>query len=978
MSCYRSLILVLLLGCLFQGVAVSADRRGDDGPWTKVPEHPPHTDHSGFFTEPFPDGPSVTRACLKCHEGEAKEVMQTAHWNLLGEEVIVPGHEEPMRIGKRNLINNFCIGIRSNWPGCTTCHIGYGFEDENFDFTDETRVDCLACHDNSGAYAKKKQGAGRPDPGVDLLAVAKSVGWPRRGNCGMCHFMGGGANAVKHGDLDNTLLFPSAGIDVHMGELDFQCVDCHRTERHQIKGRATTVSVDNTNRGRCTDCHAEKPHHDVRVNAHTDRVACQTCHIPFSAVKDPTKLTWDWSEAGQDLGITDEHIYLKIKGRFTYGRGIRPEYYWFNETSGRYILGDRIDPLIPTRINPPQGSRDDPASKIHPFKVHRGKQIYDVKNNYFILPHVHGNEGFWTKFDWPTAARIGSELTGLPFSGRYGFAPTEMFMHQNHMTVPAERALQCRDCHGEHGRLDWIALDYDNDPLGRPKLEHMPFPLMDADFESVFDTGKPLSTAATCGLCHDVETEDFVAKHAYHDDIDLEALPPGRQILMREGPRIAGEGEGQMNCFLCHLATPNLTERLRALEDARDEWSVTATLVGTGLVARTDAGGYEWKAEAAEGGEASLGIGYVSEANCGGCHGAVHDGADPLLVAYGKGAGWTTEKTGQVFSPQRIRSSGMNIRGKDALGQAFDVHAERLVQCGDCHYSKDRPARLAGEVSPEAAAHLGEHRRRCDSCHSVEKNHDWLPEQERHFKAVACEACHVPQLHMAAQEQVDNTVVGVDGRGKVVYRGVEGDGYIERPAEAYIDGYRPVLLVGRTGEGGDRLIPYNLVSEWYWIDGANGERVSQAKLQEVWLKDGNHRPKIVAAFDLDADGILSDEELRLDSPGKVETVKALLMRAGVAEPRIEGEVRSYHIHHNVVHGDLVNRDCTVCHAEDDETPPPFELAHYVPGGVVPELVDVVPSRLGGRLEVAADGRLELLRDRDPSSSYKALAEEQTP
>ena len=665
---------------------------------------------------------------------------------------------------------------------------------------------------------------------------------------------------------------------------------------------------------------------------------------------------------------------MKIKGRFTYGRGIKPEYFWFNETSGRYLLGDRIDPVQPTDINPPLGSRDDPDARIHPFKVHRGKQIYDVVNQHFILPHVHGNEGFWTKFDWPTAARIGSELASLPFSGEFDFAPTRMFMHQNHMTVPAERALQCRDCHGETGRLDWVALGYESDPLGRPVLEHMAFPLMDADMESVFDTGKPLSTAATCGLCHDVETEDFIAKHAYHDRIDAATLPAGRKLLMREGPRIGREGEEQMNCFLCHLAAPDLAERLRALEDGRDEWSVTATLVGTDLVKRT-ADGYQWNPDAADSGEASLDIGYVSEANCGGCHGVVHDGTDPLVVPFGKAAGWTTEKTGQVFSPQRIRNSGMNIRGKDALGQAFDVHAERLVQCGDCHYSKDRPARLAGAVSPEAVEHLGEHRRRCDSCHSVEQSHDWLPEKGRHFRAVACESCHVPQLYMAAQQQVDNTVMGVDGRGKVIYRGVEGDGYIERPAEAYVGGYRPILLIGRTGEGDDRLIPYNLVSEWYWVDGASGERVPDASLREAWLNSGAHRPKIVAAFDMDADGILNDEELRLDTPGKVEAVRALLVRAGVADPRIRGEVRRYHIHHNVVHGSLVNRDCAVCHAEDGKLPNPFELARYLPGDVMPETVPGVQGGLGGRMEVTADGRLELRRDRDPSSYYKALTEE---
>ena len=39
---------------------------------------------------------------------------------------------------------------------------------------------------------------------------------------------GGGGEAVKHGDMDETLLFPSERIDIHMGKHDMQCVDCHR------------------------------------------------------------------------------------------------------------------------------------------------------------------------------------------------------------------------------------------------------------------------------------------------------------------------------------------------------------------------------------------------------------------------------------------------------------------------------------------------------------------------------------------------------------------------------------------------------------------------------------------------------------------------------------------------------------------------------------------------------------------------------
>ena len=55
---------------------------------------------------PFPDGPSVTRTCLGCHEEAASEVMQTAHWQWKGPNPYLEGEaKEPL--GKANLINNF-------------------------------------------------------------------------------------------------------------------------------------------------------------------------------------------------------------------------------------------------------------------------------------------------------------------------------------------------------------------------------------------------------------------------------------------------------------------------------------------------------------------------------------------------------------------------------------------------------------------------------------------------------------------------------------------------------------------------------------------------------------------------------------------------------------------------------------------------------------------------------------------------------
>lgn len=438
-----------------------------DDPWAHVTPTPVHTDHSALMTGPYEKPQDVTHACLQCHPDAAKEVQQTTHWTWLSKPVYVPERGGEYQLGKANAINNFCIGIVPNYPACTTCHVGYGWKDENFDFSENNQdsVDCLACHDNTGIYKKGK--AGIPDESVDLVAAAQSVGTPNRNNCGMCHFNGGGGNRVKHGDLDQSLIFPDKELDVHMGGYDFQCVTCHTTEHHDIRGKATSVSLGSLateNQAACTDCHSETPHADERINEHTDTVACQTCHIPAMARKESTKIFWDWSQAGHDLPES-VHEYLKIKGSFTYLKDLEPEYYWYNGQSYRYLAGDKIDPSKPTPMNHPKGDINDPTAKIWPFKVHRGKQPYDTEYKYFLLPKTFGEGGFWTDFNWDQAFRLGAEANNLPYSGHYDFAPTEMFWSTTHMVAPKEDALQCVDCHSETGRLDWVALGYPGDPI---------------------------------------------------------------------------------------------------------------------------------------------------------------------------------------------------------------------------------------------------------------------------------------------------------------------------------------------------------------------------------------------------------------------------------------------------------------------------------------------------------------------------------
>ena len=430
-------------------------------PWGSIPTPPQHTDHAVLMKGPYADGPAVTRACLECHEDAAEQVMQTAHWKWEGDPVLLPGHDQRVPIGKKNLINNFCIGVQSNWNSCTSCHAGYGWTDENFDFDDPTSVDCLVCHGRSGTYVKTR--GGYPATGVDLSAVAQSVGAPTRENCGSCHFRGGGGDAVKHGDLDASLTYPRERVDVHMGKHQLLCTDCHRTRDHLITGRSITVSVDNANQIGCTDCHEPQPHLDERLNLHTRSVACQSCHIPRVALREATKTHWDWSAAGQNRP-EDPHEYLKIKGRFEYEKQLVPRYHWYNGTADRYLLGDPIDPGEVTALNPPRGGYDDAGARIWPFKVHTGSQIYDAENLYFLQPKTAGQGGYWMDFDWDQAARLGSEASGLAYSGKFDFARTEMFWPLTHMIAPTGESLQCTDCHGGD-RMDWKALGYPGDPL---------------------------------------------------------------------------------------------------------------------------------------------------------------------------------------------------------------------------------------------------------------------------------------------------------------------------------------------------------------------------------------------------------------------------------------------------------------------------------------------------------------------------------
>lgn len=460
----RAAVLLTALGVVLLGVVIGL--RGEAGFSGPALSYTPATrsplDHGAFFDTPFASGPEVTRACLSCHPDAAAQVMSNAHWTWLKTPGAPAEPKQAAPLGKRNAINNFCLGIAGNWPSCTKCHAGYGWEDDRFDFSAREQVDCLVCHDRSGQYIKGT--AGQPLEGVDLLAAARSVSFPSRENCGTCHSYGGGGMGVKHGDLDNSLDNPSSDLDVHMGRHGMLCIDCHRTHKHDIPGVSFAVSVDHSRGIGCTQCHTGRQHRDERIEAHLGALACQTCHIPAFARREATKMAWDWSKAGDDSRPDDFHEYLKIKGEFVYDTDVRPEYAWFNLTVDRYRVGDVFDPNATLSLNQPRGDIRDPEAKIWPFKVHRGVQPYDLEHRYLLLPVTAGEGGYWREFDWDQAFRLGEKTSGLAYSGAYGWARTSMYWPLSHMVAPADRALGCAECHGPNGRMDFSALGYAGDP----------------------------------------------------------------------------------------------------------------------------------------------------------------------------------------------------------------------------------------------------------------------------------------------------------------------------------------------------------------------------------------------------------------------------------------------------------------------------------------------------------------------------------
>lgn len=434
-------------------------------------------DHSQVMKGNYTTGQEVTAQCIKCHEKSARDFLQTPHWKWAGIPNLIGKFQNPANAkkewGKINIFNNFCvIPFGGDAEFCARCHAGYVGTYEKVLQNNPVDIDCLVCHTQEREYMLGRKSGGKVDPAI-LNKAATKIGKPQRFNCGFCHFNGGGGDNVKHGGLYSKMggQIPRE-IDVHMGGANMTCQDCHVTKNHKIAGASTMLATYSA-RVSCTDCHEEKTVHNNSpsgklITLHTKSVACETCHIPAIARGGiATKLHWDWSYVGKDMKELegkqeyDREVFDKKKGLFKWGVNVIPTYMWYNGKVDRYLLGDKFDPKKVLELNKPMGSINDPNAKISPFKVHTGKQPYDVKYNYLLPFRVW--KALWSDYNWEKAIELGTKEMNFPYSGKFDFASTAYYIAAKHEVAPKEMALTCNDCHYKK-RLDWKALGYPDDP----------------------------------------------------------------------------------------------------------------------------------------------------------------------------------------------------------------------------------------------------------------------------------------------------------------------------------------------------------------------------------------------------------------------------------------------------------------------------------------------------------------------------------
>ncbi len=408
--------------------ASSVQDRAPEAPkvdYTRPVEHQELEDYAGPFT------------CAECHEDVLEEVMRSAHYTW--KPKLANGGKYSKLQMTAPTIN--WLGIlneeKHTAGGCGLCHIGGGPIPVNADKapeTDKGRIDCLICH--AAEYDMKvrypeKVGDGWILPQDRRLEAARSVGRTTRDACLRCHYIS--LWGYKRG--------AEIKGDVHFKK-KMSCTRCHRAESHRFPGYGPTITKEVSRRVRCTDCHDLTPHRSDVLNRHV-RLDCRTCHIVSASgvfYKDGTR-----------EGVIDERrgIFKMVEKTGTQ----RPVYFWYDGLSR--------GPL-------PRGSRNDPSSKIQPFKKFTGVAPVDAQTGEFLWLKLRV---FAETGDVTRSIEAGATASCRPYSGSWVAKEYDVYFQLSHGVTKTD-ALRCKDCHSLNGTMDFEVLGYSEDEIQKLKRAH--------------------------------------------------------------------------------------------------------------------------------------------------------------------------------------------------------------------------------------------------------------------------------------------------------------------------------------------------------------------------------------------------------------------------------------------------------------------------------------------------------------------------
>lgn len=435
--------------------------------------------HSKYF-----ENYEGTKTCLECHQKEAENFFHSQHYQWKGETPQLV-NSEGKKLGKMNTFNDFCTSPQGNWiglvrnsrgevisKGCSSCHAGFGKLPTEVMTRDQLEnIDCLMCH--ARGYNRDLVEIGEEEfewrpilwkNKEGLNSVAKRISSPTRVMCLRCHSASGGGPNFKRGDLEYTLADPTRDFDVHMASegKNMQCVSCHKGSDHRVPGRGVDLAATDLPGVQLacstSECHTSPPHKNKVLNTHSETVNCTVCHIPKFARDEATDMARDWSKP----------VYVEDKDKYTatihLQKDVTPVYAWFNGFTRAQMPGQPAN-MLPdgtAGIMIPQGSRDDPKSKIFAFKLHKGRlPILDDRK--WLVPITV--EHFFANGEIDPAVRSAAKnFYGLG-DINYSWIETTRYMGIFHGVQPKEKALKCMDCHGKDSLMDWKALGYKGNPM---------------------------------------------------------------------------------------------------------------------------------------------------------------------------------------------------------------------------------------------------------------------------------------------------------------------------------------------------------------------------------------------------------------------------------------------------------------------------------------------------------------------------------